>query len=166
MRCRKIISYLNAYADGELSEKKCCLVEAHLAKCDSCRRRLAEIRALDEQFRQALPVPPVPDGLTSRIMAGVRARQRTKDTRSTMPFPNWNPLQLIFGLSTPMKLATCAAVFIALVLATFFGGGIMTGRRSVAMQPNTNLYGLEWFEPAPPGTISSAYIAMAEQVHE
>ena len=44
MKCRKVIHYLNAYAYGELTGKRCRAVEAHLAGCDFCRERFEEIR--------------------------------------------------------------------------------------------------------------------------
>jgi len=165
MRCRKIISYLNAYVDGELPGKRRRIVEAHLVDCESCRGRLEGIREMDELFQGTLPVPPVPDGLAARIMAEARRRQPVGIPGSPSPLPAWNPLQWIAGLSAPMRLAACATVLLALVAGLALDGRDVTGR-NVLIEQRKDLYGLEWFDPAPPGSIGSIYIAMADQPYE
>ncbi len=165
MRCRKIISYLNAYVDGELPGRRRHLVEAHLAACESCRRRLEEIRGIDELFQIALPVPPVPYGLAARIMAEARRRQPLGISGRRSLLPAWNPLQWIAGLSASMRLATCATVLLALVAGLSLNGRDAT-RRNVLTEQGEDLHGLEWFAPVPPGSIGSIYIAMADQPYE
>ncbi|NOY12251.1 MAG: hypothetical protein GXP51_00710 [Deltaproteobacteria bacterium] len=165
MRCRKIISYLNAYVDGELPERQRPIVEAHLATCESCRGRLEEIRGIDELFQATLPVPPVPDGLATRIMAEARRRQPMGIPERRSLLPVWNPLQWIAELSAPMRLATCATVLLALVAGLSLDGRDVT-RRNVLIEQGKDLYGLEWFAPVPPGSIGSIYIAMADQLYE
>ncbi|NOZ84888.1 MAG: hypothetical protein GXP49_01230 [Deltaproteobacteria bacterium] len=165
MKCKKIISCLNAYVDDELPERRRRTVEAHLAVCESCRGRVEDIRRMDELFRGTLPVPPVPDGLTARIMAEARRRQPVAIPGSPSTLPAWNPLRWIAGLSAPMKLAACATVFLAFVLGMTLDGGNVT-RRKMPIEQGKDLYGLEWFAPVPPGSIGSIYIAMADQPYE
>ena len=165
MKCRKIISYLNAYVDGELSERRRRAVEAHLTGCGPCRGRLEEIRALAGLFEDTLPVPPVPDGLAARIMREARRTQRVKIPAGPSPFPAWNPLRWIAGLSAPMRLAACATVILAIVLGLSVGGKNVT-RQNVFAQQGKDLYGLEWFAAVPPGSIGSIYLAMADQPHK
>ncbi len=165
MRCRKIIPYLNAYVDGELPERLRCIVEAHLAACKSCRKRLEEIRGIDELFGGTLPVPPVPDGLAARIMAEARRRQPTGMPGRHSQSPTWNPFQWVAGFSAPMRLAAFATALLALVAGLSLDGG-HESRWHVFIEQGKDLYGLEWFAPTPPGSIDSVYIAMADQPYE
>lgn len=161
MRCRKVISYLNAYADGELPEKQRLSVKDHLRACETCRRRLEEIRSLEILFHNSHPVPPVPDRLAARIMAEVPRRQSVVVPKRS----EWTPLQWIAGLSAPMRIAVCATVFLAFLTGLSLDGGWMTGQ-GMRRGPEKNLSGLEWFEPIPPGSIGSVYIAMATQPYQ
>ncbi|GBE12690.1 hypothetical protein BMS3Abin13_00982 [bacterium BMS3Abin13] len=160
MRCRKVISYLNAYADGELPEELRLVVKDHIAVCKTCRGRLEEIQGIDVLFQGTLSVPPVPDGLAARIMAEARRRQSVVAPKRS----EWNPLQWIAGLSAPMRIAACATVLLAFVAGLSLDGGWMSGQGS--SEPEKNLSGLEWFDPAPPGSIGSIYIAMTTQTYQ
>ncbi len=165
MRCKKIISKLGAYVDGELPERLFRKVESHLASCKTCRQELEEIRGMDELLQGSLPVPPVPEGLSARIVAGARRRGEAGAPRMRFPHPAWNPVQWAFELSASMRFA--AAVTVLLALATGFmldGGGV--GGSGVSTEPSKDLYGLEWFDPAPPGSIGSIYMAVADQLYE
>ncbi len=159
MRCRKVVCSLHAYADGELTGKRQRLVKDHLAACESCRMRLEEIRSLEGILKDTLQAPPVPENLGVRTMAEAR-KIRSRPTSEDAPLvPNWNPLLWIAELSASMRLTVCATVLLALVAGLFLNGGQV-------IEPGETLYGLEWFDPAPPGSISSVYIAMAEQSYE
>ena len=166
MKCGKIISYLNAYADGELPEKQRLSVKEHLADCEACQKRFEDIRRLDGLLNGALLVPPVPDGFASRVMMEARRKRRPEATlqRPLQPIV-WNPLRWIAELSAPMRIAACVTMLLAFVIGLSMDGGRLTrgGRNS---EPGKNLYGFEWFEPAPPGSIGSIYIAMTTQAYE
>lgn len=159
MRCRKIISCLNAYVDGELSERQRPIVEAHLATCEVCQGRLEDIRGIDELFQGTIPVPHVPDGFAAQIMAEARKRQPTGIPGRRSPLP-W-----IGGLSAPMRLAACATVLLAVVMGWSLDGK-WPAQEGLNREQGRNLYGLEWFAPVPPGSIGSFYIAMADQPYE
>ena len=162
MRCKKIISYLNAYVDGELPERQRFIVEAHLTTCEACRRRLEELRGIGELFQGTLSVPTMPDGLAARIMAEARRKQPTGIPGRRSLLLDWNLLEWIAGLSAPMRLATCATVLLAVVM-----GWSLVGRwpaqEGLNREQGRNLYGLEWFAPAPPDSIGSVYIAMTDE---
>src|SRR5262245_55206699 len=49
---------LSAFADGALAERERSACEAHLAACEACRTRLAELSALDESLTRALEHDP------------------------------------------------------------------------------------------------------------
>ena len=162
MKCRKIISYLSAYSDGELSENLRHVVDAHLSHCKSCRAKLKEIQGIDALFEDTLPVPPVPEGFARRVMAEAHSRHLLKKSESRRPRLRWSPMQWVTGLSAPMRLAAAVTVLLAFVTG-FALEGTMVMDRDGFIQSGQELYGFEWFAPDPPDSISSIYIAMAEQ---
>jgi len=165
MRCKRIVSYLNAYVDGELPEGLRRLVESHLAACESCGGRLEEIQGMDVLLDGSLPVPPVPDGLAARIMAEAQRRQLASAPKRRFSPLAWNPVQWVVDLSAPMRLAAGVTVLLALVAGLSLDGrGV--AERVARVEPGRNLSGLEWFNPTPPGSIASIYVAMAEQPYE
>ena len=165
MRCRKIIFYLNAYVDGELSVKRRRIVKAHLADCESCRTQLENIQALTKLFESPHPVPPVPEGLVAQIMNEAGRRQHVEIPESFSPLQIWTPLRWISGLSTPMRVAACAAVLLAIIVGLSFPGRNVT-RRAELFDQGKNIDGLEWFAPVPPNSIGSIFIASANLPHE
>jgi anti-sigma factor RsiW len=166
MKCRKTDSYLHAYADGELTGKRYNRVKDHLAVCESCRKRGEELVSLEGLLKNSIQVPPVPEGLMARTMAEARRRQSRPAFEGASLFPAWNPLLWIAELSVSMRLSVCATVLLALVAGLFLNGGQVMIGPDMSIEPGTNLYGLEWFNPAPPGSLSSIYLAMAEQSYE
>jgi anti-sigma factor RsiW len=153
MRCRSILRRLNAYSDGELPERERLSVEEHLASCGSCRARLEEIRETVAMLRGNLPVPPVPDELFARITAKAEtaSRREVSDGR----FPS----RLIAGFSTRMRIAACAAAIMGFAAGLSLDGG-WTSVREIGIEPEGSTFGLEWFEPAPPGSLVSIYEAL------
>ncbi len=162
MKCKKILSCLNAYMDGEVPERMCRIVESHLAACESCRGRLEKIRKIDELFQGNLPVPPVPGRLALQIMDEARRRQAVRILKGRLAPLAWTPFRWIAELSVPMKLATCATVLLALVAGLSLNGRDIT-RRNMLVEQGKDLYGLEWFAPVQPGSIGSVYIAMTDE---
>src|SRR5437660_1561095 len=57
---------LSAYLDGELDGGRRAAVESHLAACDSCRTRLAQLRAT-ARLIAALPLPVPARSLVPRV---------------------------------------------------------------------------------------------------
>ncbi len=167
MRCRKIISYLNAYVDGELPERQRPIVEAHLAKCAVCLKRLEDIRSLEGSLNDTLHVPSVPDGFVTRVMREARRIERPEATMAR-PFPpmGWNPLRWITELSAPMRIAACVTMLLACIVGLTMDGGLILDKQGQVSRSAKNLHGLEWFEPTPSGSIGSIYIAMAAQTNE
>jgi len=163
MRCREVRFHLNAYVDGELSERRHRAVESHLGACASCQERLGEIRSVDELLQGTLPVPPLPEGLAARTMAAARRLQESGIPG--VPPPVWRPIQWIAELSAPMRLAACATALVAVVAGFSLDGG-HGATRNVALSQRNDVYGLEWFAPVPPSSIGSVYMAMADQPYE
>jgi anti-sigma factor RsiW len=74
--CKTHRARLGAYLDGELADSRRQECEGHLAGCPACRAVLDELKELAPVLR-TLGAPPVPDGLSARILATACDRQRS-----------------------------------------------------------------------------------------
>lgn len=155
---------LSAYLDGELPPEIQAAVADHLASCAACRRELAGLQALGPALGR-LEVPPSPAGLAARITAEARRLQsesgwRRLVGRLSATMPDWS-----WGLKA---LGTVAMVLLMLYLGqlTSTRGWLpeSPGRHSaISTTAGSTAEGLEWFAAAPPGSLLSGYLAMAEQ---
>lgn len=64
-----------------------------------------------------------------------------------------------------MRIAACVTMLLAFVVGLSLNGRQLTGV-GMSGEAGKSLYGLEWFEPTPPGSIGSVYIAMATQPYQ
>jgi hypothetical protein len=103
MRCRAVAAKLDAYVDGELAERDRRRVAAHLAECESCARRCAEL-VRQVGVIESLPRVAPSDDLRHRIMAALPVR----------PAPR--PIQPRAWAWRPALAAAVAAAIIAAVL--------------------------------------------------
>lgn len=60
MRCEQIKEHLSAYMDQMTNERENQLIEAHLAKCESCRRELEQLQLIHSLLVN-LDAPQIPD---------------------------------------------------------------------------------------------------------
>jgi anti-sigma factor RsiW len=81
------------------------LIEAHLARCESCRAHLETQGALADVLHREAAETPVPPGLTGRILAAVAAERRPAP-RTLRVYP------ALIGLAT----AACAVLGVAILL--------------------------------------------------
>lgn len=77
MKCKKSISRLSAYQDGELSAAQARDLERHLESCAGCRSELAALNELVGRLGRLTAPVPTP-GFSARIMAGLRPRPEKK----------------------------------------------------------------------------------------
>lgn len=167
LTCVRYRNRLGAYLDGELNLKEREAIEAHLAKCAACLKRLEDIRSLDGSLNDTLHVPPVSDGFAARVMREARRMERPAATPARLfPPMGWNPLRWIAEFSAPMRVAACVTMLLACIVGLTMDGGIIGDKQGQVIGSAKNLYGLEWFEPTLPGSIGSIYIAMATQTNE
>ena len=79
MRCRDLTGILEAcleaYVDGELDERECGELEAHLAECESCCRAVRQQARLKAFVRQRAGVVRAPEHLVSSIGACLDAAE-------------------------------------------------------------------------------------------
>ncbi|WP_426449913.1 zf-HC2 domain-containing protein [Paenibacillus sp. S-38] len=103
MDCKEALPLLHEYMDGGLEGKESVQLKEHLLACPDCRRRLQEFEKV-EALVAAWPHPPVPDGLTQRIMDALPpAKRQNRGYRWIRKHP----------------AASVAAVFFAVMLSSF-----------------------------------------------
>ena len=107
---------LHAYLDGELSPAEASGVDAHVAQCPDCRRRLDEERALIARAAELLSIAAPPDRALPPFRAG--------DVKP--PARLWWQVRL--------SLAWAATVVLALGIGGYLGSRSMSRERAVADQ--------------------------------
>ena len=164
LSCAKNRKRLNAYMDGELPERKRRNVERHLAHCSACRLELEGLRGLGPLLRHD-EAPPVPAGLSARIMAEAAFRQRLKEAGKTSVrqwreflFKPW----LVRGVTT-------AALIIGLAVGAWMGWTSRLGPDSgkgVAMSTHENIgrnmYAFDVLGAEPRGSLEAATLALLD----
>jgi anti-sigma factor RsiW len=161
MNCKKVLSRLNAYVDGEMPAKLMREMDEHLGACPSCRGQAARIRQVGK-FLDSLAVPPLPEGFSAGVMAEARRRASLAREKKSFFRLELQPLQWLSDLSAPMRMAACAVVLLACLLGMFMSKELslfMNHRTAVAEAENLN--GFEWFSPTPPASLGSAYLTLA-----
>lgn len=160
--CAQNRKHLNAYMDGELPERSCCEVEAHLAECSGCRRefdqllRLAPILANDD-------LPQVPAGLSKRIVSEAASRQRRKEAGKPAAW-GWRT-----ALSQPWLIqgVTTVALILGLTMGALMGwtsylrpdsGQWMTTNEDMAK----HMYAFDVLGAEPRGSIEAATLALLD----
>jgi len=98
--------------------------------------------------------------MAARIMA--EARGKVWETAAPAPVVPWYgwPVRWLGAMSLSMRAAALATSLLACLVGFSMGGGFTRNQQQAAGRPQTDLAGFEWFEPAPPGSVASAYLAM------
>lgn len=161
MHCKKVLSRLQAYVDGEVPAGIMREMDEHLDACPSCRGQIERIRAVGE-ILNGLSVPPLPEGFSARVMAEARRRAPLAEKRKSF-FPlEWQPLRWLLDLSVPMRVAACTVVLMACLLGMFMSREVsLSGNQQTSIVETENLDGFEWFSPTPPASLGSAYLTLA-----
>lgn len=161
MNCKKVLSHLHAYVDGEMPARLVRKMEEHLGVCPSCRSQIERIHQVDD-ILDSMSVPPLPQGFSARVMAEARRRvPRAKEKKSFFSL-EWQPLGWLLELTVPMRLAACAMVLLACLLGMFMSRELsLSGSPRTSVVEAENLDGFEWFSPTPPASLVSAYLTLA-----
>ncbi len=64
--CRRLLSSLSDYVDGELDEALCQAIEAHMAECENCRIVVNTLTRTVELYHTA-PAPDLPQDVRLRL---------------------------------------------------------------------------------------------------
>ena len=144
--CRDTVDRLGAYAAGALAPRDISKVDQHLAGCETCRSRLAELEDLAPSLRRA--VLPLPAGLAALTLGKWRlastgatgAAGTTAATSATLA-----------GAAAPASIGLGAAVIVApapfmtsfasvaLLVAGIVGVGVVEHHRRAPSAPPANV---------------------------
>jgi len=164
MKCKKILSHLDAYADHELPLSQNREIEDHLKCCGMCRIAFEQILQV-EGFLDALDVLPVPQAFAACVMA--EAREKALPGAEKKPFFAWDWfwLQWLKELPVPVRLAACTMVLLAFFLGVTMSREIsLSGSRQATTSGEAGMEGFEWFSPAPPESLQHTYMILASSL--
>jgi anti-sigma factor RsiW len=162
MNCRKAHPLLDAYRDGELSDQRRRVLEAHLAVCRLCREQHEGLGQVGDML-DSLEVPPLPHGFAARVVSEAHDRRLPvmQPPRALAPL-DWWPLRWFGELSSPMRLAACGALLLACLLGMFMSKEFsLQQSRQTPVATTEGLEGFEWFSPTPPTSLGAAYLNLA-----
>jgi anti-sigma factor RsiW len=160
--CARNRKHLNAYLDGELPERARFKVERHLDRCPACLQELDGLRGL-APFLENNDVPPVPAGLSARILAEAAVRQKREQVqkmsgrkRQRFLFRPW--------LATG---ATTAALIAGLAMGAWMGWTSYLGSGSAPWMPPheavaEDMYAFDVLGAEPQGSIEAATLALLD----
>lgn len=144
MKCSDVRKGISRALDGLLSGEELGAVESHLESCDACREFRSALVELHSLHRDAEAFEP-PVSLLQSIMDAVEERSTGR---------TWTHGWLRFALP--------AAAAIVLVLGILAGWNLM----GVLMPTNgtdaAEVFGLEYLEEHPPGSVGELMLAEAE----
>lgn len=162
MKCDRVRTRLNAYADGELSGLRRWRIGRHVRGCPACRSFLASLGELNRMLGQ-LPLPALPAGLAERVVAA--AKHRAPSTTRPSPIgrvAEWLT-QGLTGMPVPLRIAACGTVLVASLLGSLVADRVAPGSpQEAALNAGQTLDGLEWFGVAPPLSVAGAYLTLAQ----
>lgn len=69
--CRRLLSSLSDYVDGELDDALCQAIEAHMAECENCRIVVNTLTRTVELYHTA-PAPDLPQDVRLRLYKTLR----------------------------------------------------------------------------------------------
>lgn len=162
MNCQEIRSRLAGYAEGRLSPDEREHVRAHLLGCASCRTALTHVDKVAAVLMYA-ENPPVPAGLTIRVMAAARSRQRVAATVC------WNPLQWWRMAAAPMHAAAAVVLVAGLTVGLLLGwtsAPLIAQTTTVAQQDPLDAYRLDYLGDVPAGSLADSYLALVVATNE
>ena len=166
MICKKVLSRLHAYVDGEVQARLMREMEEHLGICPSCRSQVERIRQVDDML-DSMTVPPLPQRFSARVMAEARRRALPEPGKRPLLGLDWMPLRWFADLTVLMRLAACAMVLLACLLGMFMSRDLsLSGIARTTVVEGENLDGFEWFSPTPPTSLGSAYLTLASTTPE
>ena len=117
--CDKVLEWISAELDGELSEPDRSALHEHLAHCPACSALYQELAGLSGALEEL--AAPAPDGFVQNVMARIAAEAAQEGAEHTViPFPAKK--------RTPWKgWAASAAVVAVVVLGAVSLPGLLTG---------------------------------------
>jgi anti-sigma factor RsiW len=164
MKCQTVRTKLDVYITQGLAMPVREAVAAHLRTCSQCRQELVGLEQLAALLKRDVAIPPVPEGLSHRVMAAAQQRLSARQSPETVP---WNIRRWWFSFSFPMRVAGPAALAAGLLM------GILMGRQtwqsinvSTAQQSRqadiSAIYELDYLTDAPNGSLTETYLSLMQ----
>ncbi|HLR23799.1 MAG TPA: zf-HC2 domain-containing protein [Pseudogracilibacillus sp.] len=122
----KMIDYMHAYLDGDISTEEEQQLQQHLQNCPSCKQLFADLTEAVQFIEQAEPMQA-----PSNFVEGVMAKLPKEQVRQVKP-QNWLRKHPFFA---------AAALFFILMSASLFSGYGNDEQFSVTSQPNLVIEG-------------------------
>lgn len=110
MNCRKARALLTRFVAGDVPEKLCSAIEAHLGSCPACSRE-KNLLARSWELLDRYETPKVSGDFTPSLMRRIRAEQTREREPAVHPL-GWLPGRSQWRLAS--ALAACLVVAIAL----------------------------------------------------
>ncbi|MHC1744169.1 MAG: anti-sigma factor [Syntrophobacteraceae bacterium] len=166
MKCKRVLSRLSAFRDGEVPVGLAREMEEHLADCLACREQVERIRRVGDLLDQQPIIPPLPSAFAARVMAQARRRVAPVTSTGFTSRGRWR-FQWLFDLSVPMRVAVCGAVLLASVMGIFMSQEVFLSKEARPVISDVqSLDGFEWFSPTPPKSLGSACLFLATPVED
>jgi len=166
VRCRRVRQNLSAFIDRELESPVRDAINAHLQKCPECRTACARLQKLELLLDEST-VPPVPQGLTERIVASASRDVASPNPNciAPAPVPHRPPERRWYGVSTLMRIA--AAVVLVIGLSAGAAMGRFVARTTAAQltdRPPSNdpatVYNLDSLSATPEDSLAGTYLTL------
>lgn len=143
MECSEKRRDISRQLDGELERSRAEELERHLEACDSCRSYRAEMLKL-YSLHEGLAEQDAPAALLSGVMSALGDTQRGGRARW------WH------------RLAVPAAAALVMFLGVLAGGRIADMVGPANGNGQADVFGLEYLEELPPGSIGDLMLAESE----
>ncbi|MBN2356006.1 zf-HC2 domain-containing protein [candidate division KSB1 bacterium] len=157
MNHNKVRKYLLIYLDGDLDDNKCSQMEAHIAKCASCRREYERLQHVYKgpQHCRRESAPPF---LWTRVNTRLKSLQRER---------RQGELKTVLPILQPLMTAT---LLIAAVFCGYFLGNTPVHsdlqQANVAEEVMQQTFDIDVFDPNPPQSLGRAIMMIYERPDE
>lgn len=149
MNCSMAHKLISPYIDGELAELDIKTLEGHMKVCHKCRAEFEESRELHNLFVNADGFK-APYGFHMRVMANISSGKAKGISR--IP---------VFAM-----LAEAVVIIMVIALGVLSGSFLIKGYIPDKARDVMASLSLDVFDPAPPGSLGGAYLAMTEVRNE
>jgi anti-sigma factor RsiW len=145
MKCSKAHKLISSYIDGELPERDMKTLEGHMKDCHECREELEESKELHDLFANADKFK-APYGFHTRVMANISSGKIRGSSR----------------IPVFLRLAEGFMIIVVIALGVLSGSFLIKGYMPDKAREVMASLSLDVFDPAPPGSMGGAYLAMTE----
>ncbi len=145
---------ISRYVDQDLDRDEKSVFELHINQCPACRKELEEQLSIHGLLVSAEKYE-APIGFTTRVMARIEEKERRPS------FWSFFTLQPVF-----LRAVEVAFALVIILIGMVSGNLLFTGKAPERPMTVQESFSLDLFQATPPGSISGAYMALAEGTYE